>query len=233
MQSVLNFSGKDRKEALEFLKKQEWIGEKSAFEELRVKILDCNVTLFKSGKLLIQGKNAELVKEKILKEVKTSEELVLGIDETGRGENFGPLIVAGVLGISGDLRELRDSKKTRNIAEKAGIARKKAKWFFIEIPAREIDALRELGKNLNTIEANAINQIITHFRKLEKNSFKIVIDGASIKGVIGKVEFLPKADDLVPQVAAASIIAKSARNESTDKGKRETWKKGYKVFKKE
>ncbi|KHO54301.1 MAG: ribonuclease HIII [archaeon GW2011_AR21] len=219
----MNFSGKDRKEALEFLKKQEWIGEKSAFEELRVKILDCNVTLFKSGKLLIQGKSIEAVKEKILQNVKASEELVLGIDEAGRGESFGPLVVAGVLGVSGDLRELRDSKKTSNIAEKAGIARKKARWFFIEVPARDIDSLRELGKNLNVIEANAINQIIAHFRKLEKKPFKIVIDGASIKGVIGKVEFLPKADDLVPQVAAASIIAKNARNESKDREKRKTW----------
>ena len=126
----MNFSGKDRKEALEFLKKQEWIGEKSAFEELRVKILDCNVTLFKSGKLLIQGKSIEAVKEKILQNVKASEELVLGIDEAGRGESFGPLVVAGVLGVSGDLRELRDSKKTSNIAEKAGIAKKSKMVFY-------------------------------------------------------------------------------------------------------
>jgi len=221
MQAVLNFSGKDKQLILAFLRKQRQEGLRNEFEEAKARIDDCVITLYKSGKLLIQGNNAEKVKELILEKVQAKEELILGIDEVGRGESFGPLVVAGVLGTANALRELRDSKKTRNVSEKAKLVREKAKHFTVEIPAREIDALRESGKNLNQIEANAINKIIKHFENA--GNFRIIVDGARINGVKEKAEFLPKADDLIPQVAAASIIAKNARDESKDKGKRKTW----------
>ena len=227
MNAVLNFSGKSKKQILEFLEKHENLGAKSEFEEFRAKILDCNATLFKSGKLLIQGNSTEKVKELILENVKAEDELILGIDETGRGESFGPLVVAGVLGTTSSLREFRDSKKIpkAKIPEKSKLAMQKSKWLVEEIPSTDIDALREIGKNLNAIEANAINKIIKHFQGIEKKPFRIIVDGARIKGTTEKnIEFLPKADDLIVQVAAASIIAKNSRNESKDKGKRKTWK---------
>jgi ribonuclease HIII len=226
MNAVLNFSGKSKKQILEFLEKHENLGAKSEFEEFRAKILDCNATLFKSGKLLIQGNSTEKVKELILENVKAEDELILGIDETGRGESFGPLVVAGVLGTTSSLREFRDSKKIpkAKIPEKSRLAMQKSKWLVEEIPSTDIDALREIGKNLNAIEANAINKIIRHFQGIEKRKFKIIIDGSSIKGIVKGVKFLPKADDLIVQCAAASIIAKNSRNESKDKGKRKSWK---------
>jgi ribonuclease HIII len=224
MQTVLNFSAEEKKEIISFLKKFKKAELKTGHEEAKAVIEGCAVTLYKSGKLLIQGKSHEKAKEIILAKVAGKNELILGIDETGRGENYGPLVVAGVLGETHKLRELRDSKKTRDIAGKAKIVEKNSLGTkFIEIPAAKIDSMREDGKNLNQIEADAINEIISFFEKeFPKKKFGTIIDGSKING-ISKAVFLPKADDKIVQVAAASIIAKDARNKSKDKDKRETW----------
>ena len=160
MQSSLNFSPAEKKQVLAFFEKFPSLDLNSRYEEARVEIGNCSVTLYKSGKLLVQGKNSGPVKQNILDSVKTENRLVLGIDETGRGENFGPLVVAGVLG-----------------------------------------------------ETTALCRLL------------IIIDGSPLKGIESKkAEFLPKADDKVVQVAAASILAKNARDNSKDKGVRKTWK---------
>jgi len=226
MQSVLNFSEREKKELKQFLKVFRELEPKSPFEEARAEANGCVLTLYKSGKLLIQGKNAEKIKEKILEGMKGKNELVLGIDETGRGENFGPFVVAGVLGETKKLRELRDSKKTKNIVEKAGIAEKNLLGKKIVLfTAKEIDFLRNSGKNMNEIEAEAINKITMFFRKkYAEKKFRVVVDGAPIKGV-KHAEFVPKADDKIVQVSAASLLAKNARNNSSDRSERKTWKK--------
>ncbi|MDD5147889.1 MAG: hypothetical protein PHH08_00310, partial [Candidatus ainarchaeum sp.] len=205
MQSTLNFSPAEKKQVLDFLEKAPALELKTKFEEARAEIDGCVVTLYKSGKLLVQGKNFRSVKQKIIDSVKTGDELILGIDEVGRGEGFGPLVVAGVLGKTSELREFRDSKKTRGIPEKAAFAEKKILGKkIIEIRASEIDALRNSGKNLNQIEAWAINGIISFFEKnFSEKKFKIIIDGSPLGGVESKkAVFLPKADDKVVQVGA-------------------------------
>jgi ribonuclease HII len=226
MQASLNFSESEKKAIIAFLKKFPSLELKTGHEEAKAEIDGCVVTLYKSGKLLVQGKNSEKAKEKILAEFKGTSELVLGIDETGRGENFGPLVIAGVLGETARLREFRDSKKTSNIREKALLVEKNILGKkLVEISAAEIDALRASGKNLNQIEAWAMNEIISYFEK-KFSGFKIVIDGSPLKGIESKkAVFLPKADDKVVQVCAASILAKNVRDKSSDKGERKTWKK--------
>src|ERR1044071_5861033 len=69
-----------------------------------------NVVFYESGKLVVQGKGTQdfvefVLEPQILKEVKLGYETVLnpdlllprfGIDESGKGDFFGPLCVAGV-----------------------------------------------------------------------------------------------------------------------------------------
>jgi ribonuclease HII len=225
MQAVLNFSQEEKQKLLAFLKKEAKQQEKKTeFEENHGTIDDCTITLFSSGKLLIQGNNAQLVKEKILLQLNIEDELVLGIDETGRGENFGPLVIVGVLGFKNKLRELRDSKKINEHSKKKEIVLKNSlATFAISISASEIDSLRATGKNLNVIEAEAMDAIISSAKKTKK-IFKIVVDGNPLPLKETGVEFLPKADDLNPVVGAASVLAKAIREESKDKAKRQSWK---------
>jgi ribonuclease HIII len=70
----------------------------------------CNVVFYESGKLVVQGKGTQefiefLLEPEILKQVKLGYETVLnpelllprfGVDESGKGDFFGPLCVAGV-----------------------------------------------------------------------------------------------------------------------------------------
>ena len=70
----------------------------------------CNVVFYESGKLVVQGKGTQefvefVLEPEILREVKLGYETVLnpdlllprfGVDESGKGDFFGPLCVAGV-----------------------------------------------------------------------------------------------------------------------------------------
>ncbi len=224
MNVVLNFQPKEFNQIKKALKEYPAKPVSSKYEEQRWIIGSCSLVLYKSGKLLIQGNKSEDIKNLILKKIKLKDKLVLGIDETGRGENFGPLVVAGVLGYTNSLRELRDSKKTANLKQKYSLVKKNSiavKHF--KALSYEIDALREQGINLNQIQASLINKIIDFFEKKAKKA-RIIVDGSPIKNVNKKAHFKVKADDFEPVVGAASIIAKYAREKSSDKRKRKTWK---------
>src|SRR5215469_11046879 len=70
----------------------------------------CNVVFYESGKLVVQGKGTQefvefVLEPEILKQVKLGYETVLnpdlllprfGVDESGKGDFFGPLCIAGV-----------------------------------------------------------------------------------------------------------------------------------------
>ncbi len=222
MQCVLNFS-ENKKEVQEFLKGFSCLETKSQYELLRCKSGKSVVTLYKSGKVLIQGEDYEKIKERILTGIEVKDEVVLGIDETGRGEDFGPFVVAGVLAKPGSLRELRDSKKVKDIERKMKLVKENALGIaVISFSAEELSTMHEAGKNLNEIEAKAIGEICSFFKEKAGN-VKVVVDGSPIKGCPKEVVFLIKGDDLNPVVGAASVIAKNVRDTSEDNRKRSGW----------
>lgn len=225
MQSVLNFNKTEVPKIKEFLEKFEVKNNTTEFQLVRAKIENSTVTLFTSGKTVIQGPDHEKIKEQIISEMGLKKELMVGIDEVGRGESFGPFVVTGVLGDKNNLLELRDSKKTKKISEKFVVATKNSLAnATISFNAEFVDLLRKEGINLNKMEGIAAKKIIELFEELGQNH-KTVIDGGvdflNKKGV----EFKIKADDTEPVVGAASVIAKFFREQSGDKKKRESWKK--------
>ncbi|MBU0636206.1 DUF3378 domain-containing protein [Candidatus Micrarchaeota archaeon] len=224
MQAVLNYKKQELPVLRAFLQKFDQQPPQQ-FEVLRCRIQACSVALFASGKLLIQGTNAEKVKKLVLDSVSLGNELVLGFDETGRGEDFGDFCIAGVLGKTKELRELRDSKKISNLQAKKKIVEKKCvSSVVVCYPAPAIDALREKGITLNQIEADVIDWITDFFVQVGFKPDQIILDGNPLPVQSKQIVFLPKADDIEPVVGAASVLAKCAREESGSQEKRKTWK---------
>lgn len=138
--------------------------------------------------------------------------ITVGLDEVGRGCWAGPL-VAGAVILHQPIEGLKDSKKlTKHQREKL------SKQIYEEalavglgwVEPTEIDEIG-LTKAVGLAMERALAQITANFDE-------IVIDGNYdfLKDVRGrtshKVKTVVKADDSVPCVSAASIVAKVARD---------------------
>ena len=137
---------------------------------------------------------------------------LLGIDEVGRGPWAGPLVV-GACVLREPIEGLNDSKKLTAKRREALAAEihEKAYCGLGWVPAAELDKLG-LSAALRKACRDAVKQV--QASKPEFN--EIIIDGTVnflSDTPLGKyVSVLPKADALVPEVSAASIIAKVARD---------------------
>ena len=148
---------------------------------------------------------------------------LIGIDEVGRGPLAGPLVVGAVILPCGGSRpewvgELRDSKKlSAKKREKYAemICAGAAAWGLGWVSAGELDEVG-MSKALQVAARRAMEAVREMARERGVKFSQIVIDG--------KVNFLAgtsleryvstavKADDLVKEVSAASIVAKVARD---------------------
>jgi len=128
--------------------------------------------------------------------------MLCGIDEAGRGCIAGPLVVAGVV-LNKNIDGLNDSKV---LSEKKreflfDIIKENAEYKIIFCDNNMIDE-----KGLSYCLGYAIKTIKKHF-----NKYDILMDGNSSFGVQG-VKTKVKADATVPEVSAASILAKVSRD---------------------
>ncbi|MCD6478605.1 MAG: hypothetical protein J7L44_01830 [Candidatus Diapherotrites archaeon] len=220
---VLNFSREEKcavKKALADFPEKDV---RAPFEEKRWLIDKCTVTLYKTGKLVIQGKGCENIAKSILKKLLLKEELVLGIDEAGRGEPTGAFTISAVLADKNRLRELRDSKKTKKLEEKRVLVEQNCLASLTAIFSPEfIDVARKSGITMNELQRRFIVLAPMLF-KIPALKFKVKVDGARIKGA-GNAEFVVGGDDKCPVIASASVLAKLAREDFANKRKRRTWK---------
>lgn len=146
-----------------------------------------------------------------------------GIDEAGRGPVIGPLVVCGVAVDSDDvLRQIgvKDSKKLtpRKREELEPRILAAAKVEFVEVPAEEIDAIRNV-MTMNELEARVFASIIERLEP--EHAFLDAADanedefGRMVQSQLDrkiKITSKHKADDTYPVVSAASIIAKVNRD---------------------
>ena len=163
--------------------------------------------------------------------------MICGVDEAGRGPVIGPLVVAGVT-FENDFElignNVRDSKKIRpkrreTLAEK--IKEIAVDYEIILISASDIDDMRKI-MTLNEIEVNAFSKVIN---KLKPDV--CYVDSADVddkrfgRGILSRLSSKPKiisrhkADDIYPVVGAASILAKTTRDENVRKIAKELEKK--------
>lgn len=133
--------------------------------------------------------------------------VIVGIDEVGRGCWAGPLVAAAVI-LDKPIDGLADSKKIPKERRKV-----LAKQIYLEaraiglgwVGAGRIDAVGLSTANREAME-QALTQLVVPYER-------IIVDGNyNYLEHLDNVDTLIKADSLIPEVSAASIVAKVARD---------------------
>lgn len=210
---------------------------------LAVKTEDCIINLYTSGKLLIQGKGAEdfvlfflepmilgtaeVGYEKILKPESVAPHI--GIDESGKGDFFGPLVVGAAytdedlsrmmqaMGVK-DCKKLGD-KQVMEIGKKLRMLLGPERYRLVSIGPEAYNRLYAKIRNVNSLLAWAHARAIENLLEGVPDCPRAVADKFGAESVIkralmkkGKkivLEQRHKAEDDIA-VAAASILAREA-----------------------
>lgn len=136
---------------------------------------------------------------------------IVGLDEVGRGPLAGPLVTAAV-SLPLDhrpawLSELRDSKQLSSRQRERlapRIREGSLQWALGWVHASELDAIG-MTAGLRLACHRAIAQLATA-------PDLVIADGRDDPGLTVRTEMVIKGDALVSSIAAASIIAKTARD---------------------
>ena len=157
--------------------------------------------------------------------------IICGIDEAGRGPLAGPVCAAAVI-LNKDfpLELLNDSKKlTAAHRDKAqNLIREKAlTWGIGWASHTEIDSINILQASLLAMK-RAFEEMLKRIEEekinLSDDGISVIVDGKFVPDLsadsrrygLVKCTALVKADAQVPQVMAASILAKTARDSYMD-----------------
>lgn len=206
-----------------------------------------NVVFYESGKLVVQGKGTQefvefILEPVILQEVKLGYEAVLnpelllprlGIDESGKGDFFGPLCIAGVYvneKIIGEWKDagIRDSKNIssdKKIFELAKLIRETPGCVTSVVPIgnEAYNRLYAKMRSVNTLlawgHARVIENLMGQSHRMTPPPVRAISDQfAANKATVGKaIMSLGRGIELVQRhkaeedvaVAAASILARN------------------------
>ncbi len=205
-----------------------------------------NVVFYESGKLVVQGRATRefiefTLEPEILKEVKLGYEAVLnpdlllpriGVDESGKGDFFGPLCVAGVYVNESVIKAwqdkgIRDSKNIssdKKISELADLIRETPGCVTSVVPIgneaynRLYTSFKSVNKLLAWGHARVIENLMGQRQRMNPPPARAISDQfAASKDVVGKALMsLGREIELVQRhkaesdvaVAAASILAR-------------------------
>jgi len=211
----------------------------SEYELLRIKDGKIMIVVYKSGKVVHNGseESQNVINDILKKEDKY--DFLMGSDETGKGEWFGPLVVTATALTPEDIIELRklgvrDSKTIK----KDELMKLAEKLFKMDFPRFTITLLPEKynqmymdfekeGKSLNDMLAWAHSAVIKAMLKYVKaKNAKVVIDKFDFEKTEFRLEKVDRTNVEIIQkskgeseipVAAASIIAKYTYEMEVDK----------------
>jgi ribonuclease HII len=151
--------------------------------------------------------------------------MICGIDEAGRGPVIGPMIIAGVNYHNDNIlidNNVGDSKKisSKRRVELAKIIKESTPNFeIIKISASDIDDMRKI-MTINEIEVNAFSAIINKLKPdicyvdaADVNDVRFGENILSRLKIKTRIISKHKADSIYPIVGAASILAKTIRDE--------------------
>ena len=132
---------------------------------------------------------------------------LVGADEVGRGCLFGPVVAAAV--ILGNYKnfDLKDSKKLsekKRVILLNDIKKNATKISIGEASVNEIDLL-----NIKEASLLAMKRAILG---LKFKNIEVIVDGIDIPKINYPCKAIIKADDKIPEVMAASIVAKVHRD---------------------
>lgn len=207
------------------------------YESLRVKDRDIFLVLYKTGKLVFQESEGM---DDVLNKVLTRKLYhVIGTDEAGKGEWYGPLVVAGVALTPGETIDLRkmgvgDSKllSSFRIYEIGGFLQKSEIEKEVRILSPEkynlmYESFKKENKNLNDILLSVHTEIIHDLlTRIYPEKAKVVIDQFDVNATFEKVDLLRKFNADITQktegesevaVACASVLAKFTFEEEVKK----------------
>lgn len=138
---------------------------------------------------------------------------VCGLDEVGRGPLAGPVVAACVY-VPEDcytlpfMAEIKDSKKLshKKLTYLAALIRQHCLYSIIEVSPQEIDEINILQASLSAM-TRALN-------KLDQPMDHALIDGNRLpKNICCNATCVVKGDNLSTSIAAASIVAKTYRDD--------------------
>ncbi len=209
------------------------------YELLRVKDKDLNIILYKSGKLVYNGNKASTEFLNAILRKEENYDYILGSDETGKGEWYGPLVVVATALKPDEILELRklgvmDSKDIKK-PKLLKLAENLIKMDFIRhsviIPPKTYnERYKEFSrenKSLNDFMAWAHSKVIKELLdQIKFTNAKVVIDQFDYKKMEYRLKKIDKTNLEIIQktggesetpVAAASIIAKYLFEQEVDK----------------
>ena len=136
--------------------------------------------------------------------------LVCGVDEAGRGPLCGPVVAAAViLDPARPIEGLNDSKKLSERARErlAPLIRERAlAWAIAEASVEEIDRLNILHATMLAMQRAVLG--------LGQAPTQVLIDGNRCPALPYPTLAIVKGDATEPAISAASILAKTARDEA-------------------
>ncbi|MFA6627829.1 MAG: ribonuclease HIII [Bacilli bacterium] len=201
----------------------------------RANIQGATLTIYRTGKLLLQGANClslendiqTLLGLSVTKQIQPLGQAIIGSDEVGTGDYFGPITVCSCLVPLEDMAYfqdlgLKDSKKISDpvIKRLAPLIMKRISYSVVILHNQEYNTvMKKDDMNMNKIKA------ILHYRAIQKMLDKhlpyddIIVDGFTTPAHFNRylanqpslgvpIHLIEKAEDQYLSVAAASIIAR-------------------------